>query len=139
MHHIEYSIFDCEQIGVIWLNMSSELKPTVKHIVVYRQPRSRKCPNCEILENLLKINNIEFDSVNLVTPESMTEMATHWIFPMFTPVLQIDGKIYYKELWSIHGKILNIPEIKKLIDKTKKDWKDIEDNEVICEGGVCTI
>ena len=37
---------------------------------------------------------------------------------MFTSVLQIDDDIYYKELWSVHGK--NIQEIKKLVDSTKK-------------------
>ena len=119
--------------------MSSELKSTVKHIVVYRQPRNRKCINCEVLENFLKINNVEFDSVNLLTPESMTEMAMQWVFPAFTPVMQVNDKIYYRELWSVHGKTLNIPGIKKLVDDTKKDWKDMEDNKVICEGDICIV
>ena len=119
--------------------MSSELKSTVKHIIVYRQPRSRRCPNCEVLENFLKINNIEFDSVNLLTPESMTEMAMQWIFPAFTPVMQVDDKIYYRELWSVHGKTLNIPGIKKLVDNTKKDWEDEKDDKVVCKGDSCIV
>ncbi len=119
--------------------MSRELKPSPKHIIVYRQPRNKKCPNCEILENFLRVNDIEFDSINLITAEAMTEMAMHYIFPMFTPALQINDDIYYRELWKTHGKILNISVIKRLVDSSKIDWKEVEDVNKICEGGVCKI
>ncbi len=89
--------------------MSRELKTSTKRIKVYRQPRNRKCSNCEILENLLMANNVEFDSINIVSPETMTEMAMHHVFPMYTPVLQINDDIYNTELWLDRGKILNIP------------------------------
>jgi hypothetical protein len=119
--------------------MSRELRPSVKYIRVYRQPKSRHCINCEILENLLRVNNIEFDSINIFTPETMTDMAMHYVFPIYAPVLQINNNIYNKELWLIGGETLNISEIKKLVDGSRKDWKDIENIETTCDCGVCKI
>lgn len=119
--------------------MSRELRPSIKHIRVYRQPKSRHCINCEILENLLRINNVEFDSINIVIPETMTEMAMHNVFPIYAPVLQINDNIYNKELWLIQGRTLDISEIKKLVDDSRKDWRDIENIETMCNCGVCKI
>lgn len=107
--------------------MSRELKTSTKRIKVYRQPRNKKCSNCEVLENLLMTNNVEFDSINIVTPETMTDMAMRHVFPMYTPVLQINDDIYDTELWLIRGKTLNIPEIKKLVDGSRKYWNDVGD------------
>jgi hypothetical protein len=118
--------------------MSRELKTSKKHIRVYRQPKNKRCTNCEILENLLMVNDVEFDSINLVRPEVMTEMAMHYVFPMYTPVLQIDDNIYIKELWSVCGKTLNISEIKRLIDGSRKDWKDVGIVSA-CDCGICKI
>lgn len=120
------------------LHMSRELKDSPKRIKVYRQPKNRKCTNCEILEHLLIVNDVEFDSINLVTPETMTEMAMQHVFPTYTPVLQINGDIYNKELWLVLGKTLNIPEIKKLVDSSRKYWKDVGDADV-CDCGICKI
>ena len=119
--------------------MSRELKTSIKRIKVYRQPKNKKCFNCEILENLLMVNNVEFDSINIVTPETMTEMAMHHVFPIYAPLLQINNDIYNKELWLVGGKTLNIPEIKKLVDSSRKDWKDVRDTDMMCDCGVCKI
>lgn len=105
--------------------MSKEWRPSTKHIRVYRQPKSSKCTNCGILENLLTINNIEFDSINLVTPETMTEMAMRHIFPMRAPVLQINSDVYDRELWLADGRTLDIQKIKKLIDDSRMYWKNV--------------
>lgn len=117
--------------------MSRELKASTNCIKVYRQPRNKKCSNCEFLENLLTANNVEFDSINLIRPEVMTEMAMHHIFPMYTPVLQINDDIY-TDLWLIRGKTLNIPEIKKLVDGSRKYWNDVGDVGK-CDCGICKI
>jgi hypothetical protein len=58
---------------------------------------------------------------------------------MFTPVLQVDNDVYYRELWAEHGKTLDIPRIRKLVDSSKIDWRDIEDTDIMCEGGVCKL
>jgi hypothetical protein len=118
--------------------MSRELKTSTKRIKVYRQPRNKRCSNCEILEKLLTANDVEFDSINLVTPEIMTEMAMHHVFPRYTPVLQIDNNIYNTELWLVGGKTLNIPEIKKLVDGSRKYWNEVGDIGA-CDCGVCQI
>lgn len=124
-------------IGGIWY-MSRELKASTKRIKVYRQPRNKKCSNCAILEDLLIANNVEFDSINIVTPETMTEMAMHHVFPTYTPVLQVNDDIYNTELWLVRGKTLNIPEIKKLVDGSRKRWNDVG-NVGECDCGVCKI
>lgn len=119
--------------------MSRELRPSTKYIRVYRQPKSRHCINCEILENLLRVNDVEFDSINIFTPETLTDMAMRHVFPMYAPVLQINGNIYNEELWLVSGKTLDISEIKKLVDDSRKDWRDIENIEMMCNCGACKI
>lgn len=107
--------------------------------IVYRQPKSKKCPNCEILEKVLEMNNIKFESVDIATPESLTELAFRAsCFPKFTPVLQRGERVYYRELWKEHGKVLDLERIKELIGVNgNREWKDL--NTVICEGDVCSI
>jgi hypothetical protein len=119
--------------------MSRELKTSTRRIRVYRQPKNRKCSNCETLENLLTINDVEFDSINIVTPEAMTDMAMRHIFPIYTPILQINESVFNKELWLVRGKTLNIPEIKKLVDSSRKDWKDVGCADTVCDCGTCKI
>lgn len=109
--------------------------------IVYRQPENRKCPNCEILEKLLEINDIGFASINIATPEALTELAFRdSCFPKFTPVLQRGDGVFYKQLWKIHGEELDIDMIKHILDPNKKDWIDLADSDAKkCENGVCEI
>lgn len=106
-----------------------------KNIIVYSK---HECPNCEILEDLLNLNSIEYQRVNIATPAAMTEIAMHGVSPMFAPVLQICDNIYYKEMWKDHGKILNIEKIKNLIDD-RKEWKSGFESSKECKDGVCVL
>lgn len=106
--------------------------------LLYKQPSNKKCPNCELLENFLKLNNIEFENIDIYTPEAATELAMHYCFPIYTPVLQKGYFIYYKQLWLEHGKKLNLSKIKWILDPDKKDWIDL-DGEIECKDGVCKI
>lgn len=109
--------------------------------IVYRQPENKKCPNCEILERMFKMNNIEYKSIDISTPESLTELAFRAsCFPKFTPVLQKGKHVYYRELWKEHGKVLDLERIKILIDGNRRwDSNEVDSNEVVCEGDVCEI
>lgn len=108
--------------------------------IVYRQPVHKKCPNCEILKEMLRINDISFVSINIATPEAMTELAFRGsCFPKFTPVLQKGYSIYYRQLWKTHGKELHIPRIRYIIDPDKQDWIDTKETEQICKDGICEI
>lgn len=126
----------------IWRKMTKldkeiELAIGYEDWIVYVQPESKKCPNCEILETFMTINNILYLSVNMITPEAMTELYFRYCFPAYTPVLQKGTKIYHKELWNEYGKTLNLERIKYILDPSKKDWIDVKEGS--CEGGVCKI
>jgi hypothetical protein len=106
--------------------------------MIYVQPPHKKCPNCEMLESFFEINNIKFERIDIYTPEAASEMGFRYVFPIYTPVLQKGLKVYYKQLWSEHGKKLNFSAIKDIIDPYREDWIDIE-NEKECKDGVCEI
>lgn len=48
------------------------------------------CPNCEILKNFLKSNNLEYKELDLSLPENMTELRLNNVFVREAPVLQVD-------------------------------------------------
>lgn len=121
----------------------SELDNQIKNLIdndrwiIYCQPEYRKCPNCDVLKELFSVNRIDFESVDIFTPESATELAVRDVFPKYTPVLQKGSNVYYKQLWSDHGVSLNIPRIKYIVDSKKEDWIDVSGSE--CKDGVCKI
>ena len=61
------------------------------NILVYSK---KDCPNCEMLKQLLKKENIQHKVVNIFTPEAMTELAMNDVITRSAPVLQIDNKFY---------------------------------------------
>lgn len=109
--------------------------------MIYVQPPDRKCPNCELLERFFEINSIKYERIDIHTPEAATEMGFRYVFPIFTPVIQKGFKVYYKQLWSQHGKKLNFEAIKDIIDPYRENWIDLEEEKkgVTCEGDVCKI
>jgi DNA-binding protein H-NS len=45
--------------------------------------------------------NVEFNEVDMSTPESLTELRMNGVFTMAAPVLQVDNKFYtYEELFT---------------------------------------
>lgn len=63
----------------------------MQNILVYSK---KNCPNCEILKQLLKRENIEYKTININTPEALTELYKNSVYAMSAPVLQIEGKFY---------------------------------------------
>lgn len=63
----------------------------MKEISIYSK---KDCPNCDMLKQLLKKDNIPYKIVNIFTPEAMTELAMNNVITRSDPVLQIDNKFY---------------------------------------------
>ena len=69
----------------------------MQKILIYS---TKLCPNCKILKELLKRENIQYENINMSTPEALTELRMNSVFAMSAPVLQIDNKFYTtKELY----------------------------------------
>jgi glutaredoxin len=49
------------------------------------------CPNCEVVKEYLKRNQIPFDERNMATAESLTELRINGVFVNEAPVLQGPG------------------------------------------------
>ncbi len=59
------------------------------------------CPNCKVLKESIKEMKLEFEEVDMATPESLTELRMNGVFTMAAPVLQVDDKFYtYNELFT---------------------------------------
>lgn len=59
------------------------------------------CPNCRVLKQSIEKMNMEFNEVDMSTPESLTELRMNGVFTMAAPVLQVDNKFYtYEELFT---------------------------------------
>jgi len=59
------------------------------------------CPNCRVLKQSIEKMNVEFNEVDMSTPESLTELRMNGVFTMAAPVLQVDNKFYtYEELFT---------------------------------------
>ena len=62
------------------------------------------CPNCRVLKQSIEKMNLEFDEVDMSTPESLTELRMNGVFTMAAPVLQVDNKFYtYEQLFTQDG------------------------------------
>jgi glutaredoxin len=61
---------------------------------MYKIFSTKTCPKCEQLKNELKKNNIQFEEVDMSTPESLTELAINGVFTLSAPVLQIEKHFY---------------------------------------------
>ena len=52
------------------------------------------CPKCEQLKNVLKGWEAEFETIDMATPEALTELRINGVFTLAAPVLQADCKFY---------------------------------------------
>lgn len=55
------------------------------------------CPRCEQLKNMLKGWGIDYEAVDMATPEALTELRINSVFTLTAPVLQVDGEFYTVE------------------------------------------
>ena len=75
------------------------------------------CPNCRVLKQSIEKMNLEFDEVDMSTPESLTELRMNGVFTMAAPVLQVDNKFYtYDELFTQDG--INREKLESFLNAT---------------------
>ncbi len=75
---------------------------------------TKVCPNCNLLKQLLKEENIQYEEINMATPEGLTELRMNNVFAMSSPVLQIDNKFFTtKELCK--QDILDVNKVRSLL------------------------
>ena len=55
---------------------------------------TKSCQNCKILKELLKRENVQYEDINMSTPQALTELRMNSVFALSAPVLQIDNKFY---------------------------------------------
>ncbi len=60
-------------------------------IVIYS---SKVCPNCNALKQYLDIIGVEYKSVDMGTPEALTELRMNGVYAMAAPVMQVGDKFY---------------------------------------------
>jgi glutaredoxin len=58
-------------------------------ITIYTLP---VCPNCRILKETLKENNIDFVERDLDTPDIKTKLLVAGVFTAIAPIIEINGK-----------------------------------------------
>jgi len=62
--------------------------------VKYRVFSTPACPKCEQLKTSLKREGLEFESLDMATPEALTELRINGVFSLAAPVLQVDESFY---------------------------------------------
>jgi glutaredoxin len=55
---------------------------------------TKACPKCEQLKKVLKGWGAEFETIDMTTPEALTELRINGVFTLAAPVLQADDKFY---------------------------------------------
>ncbi len=52
------------------------------------------CPKCEQLKRTLKGLGIDFETLDMATPEALTELRVNGVFTLAAPVLQAGDEFY---------------------------------------------
>jgi len=55
---------------------------------------TKDCPKCMQLKMTLTGKGIEFDSIDMSTPEALTELRVNGVFTLSAPVLQVGDNFY---------------------------------------------
>lgn len=55
---------------------------------------TKTCPKCEQLKKTLKGLSIDFETLDMSTPEALTELRVNGVFTLAAPVLQADDKFF---------------------------------------------
>lgn len=69
--------------------------------MAYRVYSTQSCPKCEQLKAALGKAGIDFENIDMSTPEALTELRINGVFTLSAPVLQADENFYtVEELFS---------------------------------------
>lgn len=60
----------------------------------YRVFSTQACPKCEQLKTGLTRAGLEFESLDMATPEALTELRINGVFSLAAPVLQAGERFY---------------------------------------------
>ncbi len=63
----------------------------------YKIYSTKSCPKCEQLKKALKSAGLQFENLDMATPEALTELRVNGVFTLSAPVLQLDEKFYTVE------------------------------------------
>ncbi len=55
---------------------------------------TKACPKCEQLKKVLANSDIRFETIDMATPEALTELRINGVFTLSAPVLQVDDSFY---------------------------------------------
>jgi glutaredoxin len=55
---------------------------------------TKACSKCEQLKKALKSAGLQFDEIDMATPEALTELRINGVFTLSAPVLQLDERFY---------------------------------------------
>lgn len=55
---------------------------------------TKACPKCEQLKKALANSGVHFETIDMATPEALTELRINGVFTLSAPVLQIDDSFY---------------------------------------------
>ena len=65
--------------------------------MAYRVYSTKSCPKCEQLKAALGKAGIAFESIDMSTPEALTELRINGVFTLSAPVLQAEENFYTVE------------------------------------------
>ncbi len=63
----------------------------------YRVYTTKTCPKCEQLKKALAREGIQFENMDMATPEALTELRVNGVFALSAPVLQAGERFYTVE------------------------------------------
>ncbi len=63
----------------------------------YKIYSTKSCPKCEQLKKAMKSAGLQFENLDMATPEALTELRVNGVFTLSAPVLQQDEKFYTVE------------------------------------------
>ena len=69
--------------------------------MAYRVYSTKSCPKCEQLKAALGRAGIDYENIDMSTPEALTELRINGVFTLSAPVLQAEENFYtVEELFS---------------------------------------
>jgi glutaredoxin len=83
----------------------------MKEMVIYS---TRDCPSCRALKAAMP--PLSFKTVDMSTPEGLTELRINGVFVLEAPILRIDDDFYYrKDLFDADGNV-NRKKVNEIIE-----------------------
>ena len=79
----------------------------------YRVYSTKTCPKCEQLKAALAKAGVQFENLDMATPEALTELRINGVFTLSAPVLQAGEDFYTVEDLFRDEKLLDLSEILK--------------------------